>query len=380
VGGLALWGPASAAAGATAAVLALVLLAAGVALGARQARQQREQQAGLAEHLAAQAAFAQQVAPVWCGHVEASRQQMETAVAELSACFSSIVDQISAAVQTAAAETGTVDDAEHGLVAVFARSERELAAVIASQQRTVAGMRAMLEQVQGLDRFIAELQGMAADVAQIAQQTSLLSLNAAIEAARSGEMGRGFAIVAKEFRTLSARSGDTGRRMAEKVQLISQAITDTRAVVRESVQAEDSSMQTARDGIGHVLGEFRAITTALQNASTLLQQESVQIKSAVSGALVQLQFQDRVSQILSQVEASIAALPAHWAGSKGADGMDSMNGAHGTPPALDAQAFLEQLKSSYVMTDQHVVHAGGKAAGPKGSAAAAKDSTEITFF
>jgi len=62
---------------------------------------------------------------------------------------------------------------------------------------------------------------MAAEVANIAGQTNLLALNAAIEAARAGESGRGFAVVAGEVRNLSSLSSNTGKKMSDKVQVIS---------------------------------------------------------------------------------------------------------------------------------------------------------------
>lgn len=347
--------------------LAGALTLCGLALSLYQRHRLRAFMATIDEFLAQQHRFAQQVAPIWAGHIESSREQMERAIAALSESFSGITDKLENAVNAAAMETHSLTDADAGLVAVFTRSERQLAAVIEAQKSAMAGMAGMMSQVQGLDRFITELQEMAADVARIAQQTNLLSLNAAIEAARSGEMGRGFAVVAKEFRTLSTQSGDTGRRMAEKVSLISDAIVQTREVVRQTVDAEDGSMHTAEESIGRVLQEFKDITEALLRSSTLLRDESVGIKSEVGAALVQLQFQDRVSQIMSHVEQSIGQFPAHFQ-----DHVDK-HAQHGDLKALDSQAFLADLKSSYVMTDQHVVHAGGKVA----QAAA---TTEITFF
>jgi methyl-accepting chemotaxis protein len=224
----------------------------------------------------------------------------------------------------------------------------------------------MLGKVQGLDRFIQELHEMAADVAKIAQQTNLLSLNAAIEAARGGELGRGFAVVAQEFRMLSLQSGETGRRIAAKVDLISAAITETCKVVGESVTQEDKSMEVARASIGKVLDEFKAITDALQRASQLLKDESVGIKREVNDALVQLQFQDRVSQIMSQVISNIGRIPALM------QEQAQTYAQSGLLRPLDSESLLTELKKSYVMTDQHKVH--------KGEVVAKSEETEITFF
>ena len=350
----------------TAAILALVLFGAGLGLGLHMAARQTDLLQSLDSYLTAQQQFGKTVVPVWSGHIESSREQMEQAVSSLSERFSGIVDKLDEAVHTSSIETDSIEDSGKGLVAVFARSEQELGAVIASQKSAMTNMVSMLEKVQGLDRFNEELQAMAADVAKIAQQTNLLALNAAIEAARAGELGRGFAVVAKEFRMLSTQSGETGRRIAEKVGVISAAIVDTCNVVRDSVKQEDGSMLTAEASIGTVLADFRNITDALLRSSTLLKNESVGIKSEISDALVQLQFQDRVSQIMNHVKDNIERLP------------DFLQQHHqeydrvGVLQPLDSQALLAELKKTYVMADQHVIHKGGKVE--------QKNDAEITFF
>ena len=356
VGGLA-WGPL---------LVAPVLAAAGVLVSLRQRRREALLLQSMADYVAAQEHFGQELAPVWCRHIETSREQMEGAVSALSRQFAGIAAKLDEAVHTASMETSIVDDHETGLAAVFDRSQRELDAVIASQQAAGQSLVAMLHQVQGLDRFIQELHEMAADVAKIAQQTNLLSLNAAIEAARGGELGRGFAVVAQEFRMLSLQSGDTGRRIAAKVDLISKAITDTCKVVGDSVSQEDQSMEVARASIGKVLHDFKGITDALQRASQLLKDESVGIKREVNDALVQLQFQDRVSQIMTQVITSIGRIPPLM------QEQAEIYAQSGLLRPLDTESLLTELKKTYVMSDQHKVH--------QGEVVAKSEETEITFF
>jgi methyl-accepting chemotaxis protein len=348
------------------AITSAVLAVSGIGLGLQLAARQQILLDSLDSYLVAQQQFGAQVVPIWNGHIESSREQMESAIAALSERFSGIVDKLDQAVHTSSQETESIEDRDIGLVAVFARSEKELGAVIESQKTAMSSMVSMLEQVQGLDRFIVELQDMAADVAKIAQQTNLLALNAAIEAARAGELGRGFAVVAKEFHMLSTQSGDTGRRIAEKVGIISSAIIDTCRVVRESVKQEDGSMLTAQATIGTVLSDFRNITDALLRSSTLLKDESIGIKSEIGEALVQLQFQDRVSQIMNHVKNNIGQLPDFL------HHHQQQYAQCGTLQPLDSGTLLTDLKNTYVMADQHVIHQGGKVA--------RKDDSEITFF
>lgn len=333
-------------------VLALVLLAGGVLIGWMLARKEAALHQTVTDYLAGQTAYSQDVVPVWSGHIESSREQMEVAVNALSERFGGIVDKLDVALRTASQETDSMDST--GMVALFQRSQQELSALVNTQQAAMGNMENMLAKVQGLDRFVVELQDMASDVARIAQQTNLLALNAAIEAARAGELGRGFAVVAKEFRMLSNQSGETGRKIAEKVKIISAAIVDTCVVVRESVVAEDSSLEAAHVIIDRVVADFKGITEAFQRSRDLLQGESMSIQAEVNEALVQMQFQDRVSQILTQVIKNIERLPNAMQDQQQAYALTGELHAH------DPENMLAEMKKTYVMADQHVIHAGGK--------------------
>jgi methyl-accepting chemotaxis protein len=346
--------------------LAFLLASAGALLGFKLRALQYDLRQSLELYLQSQQQFGAQLAPIWSGHIESSRQQMGSAMDALTERFSGIVDKLDVAVRASESETCAIDDSEKGLVSVFARSEKELGAVIATQKQAMLSMSNMFDNVQGLSHFIVELNAMASEVARIAHQTNLLALNAAIEAARAGELGRGFAVVAKEVRMLSTQSGAAGRRIADTVGVISAAIVETSRLVKETVNQEEQSMQKAEAMIEQVLAEFKGITNALQRSSALLKVESVGIKSEIGEALVQFQFQDRVSQIMRHVSHNVEQLP------------EFLHKNHliytqsGVLQALDASDLLEVLKETYVMADQHVVHKGGKVM--------AKNETEITFF
>ena len=349
--------------------LAAMLAAGGVAAAYKMSARRTVSPQAAERYLAAQQLFGEKVVPVWTGHIETSRTQMENAISALSTDFSRIVDQLDEAVHSAGAATQSIEgggDGGNGLVAVFVDSEKQLAGVVASQKAAMTSMTAMLDKVQGLDRFITELHEMAADVAKIAAQSNLLALNAAIEAARAGELGRGFAVVANGFRMLSNQSGDTGRRIAEKVSVISDAIRSTCQAAVESVRQEDGAMVASEATIDSVLGGFRTVTDALLTSSSLLKEESVGIKNEVGEALVQLQFQDRVNQILTQVKASIEQLPIVLAHNR------EQFMRHGELQPLDAAGLLGEMKKNYVMSDQRAVHEGGEVRKTSGS--------DITFF
>lgn len=350
-------------------VCALLLLAAGVGVGLKQLAQEAAAKRVQDQFLAEQQRFGEHVAPVWSGHIESSRQQMETAIAELSLRFAGIVDKLGETLQNADLEAATTrtDGVDTSMMAVFARAETELSSIIAAQRDAMSSMSLMLEKVQGLDRFTGELQDMAHEVAKIAQQSNLLSLNAAIEAARAGDLGRGFAVVAKEFRTLSNQSGDTGRHIAAKVGVISAAISEACDVVRDSVAQRESRVHATEATIAHVLTEIRDITGGLERSGALLKDESTAIQTEIGRSLVEFQFQDRVSQILSLLRTNIEHWPNYLRN------REEQYVREGSVAPLDPNEFLDELKKTYVMKDQHVIHSGG-------AATQAKSDDEITFF
>ena len=310
--------------------------------------------------------FGDAVLPIWCRHIENSRTQMEEAVADLAGRFSSIVDKLDNALHVSSMDGGK---GAPSMTEVFARSESQLGSVVTSMKSAMTSKQAMLAQIKDLERFTRELRDMAEGVASIAAQTNLLALNAAIEAARAGPAGRGFAVVAQEVRNLSSRSAETGRNISNRVGLISSAILAASQAAEQSSEQEDRSMQSAEGMIETVLADFRAMTDALVQSSELLKQESIGIQGEVGQALVQLQFQDRVSQVMAHVRENMELLPALLRENRG------RYQAGRVLEPLDPAPLLQELQKTYAMAEEHAVHSGSKHAAP-----AAAEADEITFF
>jgi methyl-accepting chemotaxis protein len=348
------------------AIAALAFLCTGVTISVRMREENRRMLATVAAYVLAHERFGEEVAPVWTAHIGASMAQMDDAVSTLTSRFSGIVDKLEETVRVSSAATESIDGGNQGLVAVFADSEHRLGSVLASLKSATESQCAMLSQIKALERLTSELKDMADDVTSIAWQTNLLALNAAIEAARAGEAGRGFAVVAHEVRVLSNKSADTGKRISHKIECINETIVAACRAADISLHDEQRAIQASEQVISGVLNDFRNVTDALVQSSSLLKEESVGIKHDVSDALVQLQFQDRVNQIMGHVKDNISLLPEVFAISRRKFEMDGAL----QPP--EPNAMLDALESTYAMAEERAVHRGKEIAVAK--------QAEVIFF
>jgi methyl-accepting chemotaxis protein len=247
-----------------------------------------------------------------------------------------------------------------GMVETLEASRAELEAITRSLHAALENKREMLREIACLAGFTGELKKMAADVGNIAGQTNLLALNAAIEAARAGEAGRGFAVVADAVRKLSTQSGETGKRITEKVDAVNAAIAATLDAADQTARLDETTISGADSAVAGILGRFSTAAEALGTSSEILQRESTGIRGEVADVLVSLQFQDRVSQMLVHIQNDLVKLD------------QQVSAPDGERAAFDVEGWLNELANSYTMAEQHAVHAGGGDARPQGS--------EITFF
>jgi methyl-accepting chemotaxis protein len=308
-----------------------------------------------------------EVVPIWSRQVETTRNQTETAIMDLANRFVGINAKLEASVRASQSAAGDLaGNAEGGALAVMSQSESSLTSVIDTIREAQHSRNDMLEQVRSLNDYTGELRAMAVKVAEIAAQTNLLALNAAIEAARAGEAGRGFAVVADEVRKLSSLSSETGKKMSGTVDIISNAISSVFKIAESSSEHDFKSVASSELIIQQVLQSFNNVTSHLSDSAELLQQESAGIRNELSDVLVSLQFQDRVSQILVHVRNNMEKLHQHLQQYK-------RDKAASVPVKnIDIKTWLAEMEALYATQEQVHTHRGTQ------SSAAVKQ--EITFF
>lgn len=304
------------------------------------------------------------VLPIWARQIGTARVQTEDAITALSARFAGIAQKLEAA--EAASRDAAGGEGSGGMVGTLTASRQELDGIMISLRKAMDNKRSMLQEVACLAGFTEELKKMAEDVGSIAGQTNLLALNAAIEAARAGETGRGFAVVADAVRKLSTQSGETGKRIAEKVEAVNAAIRATLNAANQTAKLDEETIQGAETAVTRILEQFQAAGDGLAASSEIMQRESSGIRGEVTDVLVSLQFQDRVSQMLTHVQNDLEKLEKHVSELRGAEPLQ------GGAQRFDVSAWLNDLAKSYTTAEQLAVHTGTNNA--------RLQESEITFF
>ena len=146
------------------------------------------------------------------------------------------------------------------------------------------------------------------DVRDIASQTNLLALNAAIEAARAGEAGRGFAVVADEVRKLSKKSDDFSAEINETTQGIKDALDSAGEVVHRVVSADMSVAINSKKKVSDMSHVMAALNAKTGEVIAETGDVSEQIAAMVNQAVTSLQFEDMSTQLSQHIERRIDAV------------------------------------------------------------------------
>jgi methyl-accepting chemotaxis protein len=301
------------------------------------------------------------VLPIWSRQIEAARSISETSVLKLSERFGTLSSNISNSVSSNGGQ-----DASQQLVDLLEVGQHDLNSIVLALRAALTNKESELKEVMQLSGFTEQLQQMAKFVGDIASQTNLLALNAAIEAARAGEAGRGFAVVADEVRKLSSMSGETGRKISETVITVNAAIARTVQMSRHHAEQDTLTLADSERVVSQVIEHFRATAQTIVRSSHDVQQQSANVADEIAQVLVALQFQDRVSQMLTLITHDLGKLQQQL------DERHALSlSGHALAP-MTSDRWLHELSTAYTMPEQHAIH--------DGKPHAKADANEITFF
>ncbi|WLH77946.1 methyl-accepting chemotaxis protein [Pseudomonas sp. FP2335] len=185
-------------------------------------------------------------------------EQAATAVTQMSAA----VDEVAGnAVSSAEASKASDEDSKHG--------HYQISETISSIQNLVDEVLGASNKAEGLAVQAQDISKVLEVIRGIAGQTNLLALNAAIEAARAGEAGRGFAVVADEVRSLAQRTQDSTEEIEQMINGIQQGTQDTVGALNSSAEHAGQTLQRANSA-GSALEKITAAISQISQRNLVI--------------------------------------------------------------------------------------------------------------
>ncbi|TMO59030.1 hypothetical protein CWC18_16875 [Pseudoalteromonas aurantia] len=200
-------------------------------------------------------------------------QAMSTSITEMTETVASVASSIHSTLEEVEKAS---TEAEQGELVLLKNVDS-----ISELGKTIEGSANVIQQ---LNNDTVSISSVLAEIKGIAEQTNLLALNAAIEAARAGEQGRGFAVVADEVRSLASRT-------QESTQEIQSAIEHLVSGAQQAVDSMTSSQQASRecvDGINSVKNMLHSIVESIQTIRDMSQQIAAASEQQTVAAQTQL--------------------------------------------------------------------------------------------
>ncbi len=185
-------------------------------------------------------------------------EQAATAVTQMSAA----VDEVAGnAVSSAEASQASDEDSKHG--------HYQISETISSIQNLVDEVLGASNKAEGLAVQAQDISKVLEVIRGIAGQTNLLALNAAIEAARAGEAGRGFAVVADEVRSLAQRTQDSTEEIEQMISAIQQGTQNTVEALNSSADHAGQTLQRANSA-GSALEKITAAISQISQRNLVI--------------------------------------------------------------------------------------------------------------
>jgi methyl-accepting chemotaxis protein len=255
-------------------------------------------------------------------------------------------------------------------------SNREIITALEMQlQEQNTAMHAEFERIGGLAGEVRALTPLIKIITSIAQQTSLLALNAEIEAARAGSAGRGFGVVAIEVRKLSVLATRAATDIATKINSTCKRVETEMADAKSSLEQYESNtgMQNLIAGLSEMQQEFCKNGELLLEVINEVDSNYKESINRLSEALGHIQFQDVMRQRMEHVQQALMEMREHllWLSEKAGD-----TGWDGQLDRTFANLLAAHL-DQYHMASQTVTHL---AVAGTGNAHAADNRPAIELF
>jgi len=236
--------------------------------------------------------------------INTASQEVSTASlhqADATSSMAAAIEELTVSINHISDSTRDTQDDSHQSAELAADGEARVSTAAGAIKDLAGSVTGASEKIRHLEGRIKEISGIAGVIKEIAAQTNLLALNAAIEAARAGEQGRGFAVVADEVRKLAERTASATVEIEDMIVSI-QSETD------QTVQVMDAALPKVEEGVTLAEAAADSLRQIRAGSETTLHRiqdvaEATREQSSTSTSIAQ-----RVEQIAQMVEETSAAM------------------------------------------------------------------------
>jgi methyl-accepting chemotaxis protein len=217
-----------------------------------------------------------------------------------------ITNQISNVINQVAGNAEAVVRESDQAAAAASEGSKTVSDTITGMVRIKEKVGQSAEKVQEMGRRSSEIGAITSMIEDIASQTNLLALNAAIEAARAGEAGKGFAVVADEVRKLAERSSISAREINELVKGIQDTVNEAVHAMEEGANEVEIGLGTAEKA-GLALSAIDQVSERLKNEADSTASAAEEMAASASELVAAV---DSVSAVVEQNTASTEEMAA----------------------------------------------------------------------
>jgi len=233
-------------------------------------------------------------------HLNSSFHELQDYMMRQKVAGDTLVSEMSA---SATGEKENADDADsaHG-IKEFVRETSEtlqyfVDLVIITSKQSVE----TVHKIDDVAEQMGDMVSMQGNIRKIADQTNLLALNAAIEAARAGEAGRGFAVVADEVRRLSQISNQFSDEISAKIAQTMATVESTRILVGDMATQDMSVAIRSKGTVDDIMRHMETLDGSIEHTLSEFGEVGVMVEASVGNAIRALQFEDISRQLLGHV-------------------------------------------------------------------------------
>jgi aerotaxis receptor len=230
-------------------------------------------------------------------------QSVATAAEEFTQTVAEVADSAGRASDTAATSRSLV-----------AESATSISSSMGATERVVGAVQASSGSIDSLNQAIQKIGDITNSIKEIADQTNLLALNAAIEAARAGEQGRGFAVVADEVRKLAERTSssttDIARTVAEFRAITEQAVVSMNRATSD-VEEGIGKMRSSVDGLGRITESSNEVAGMAEHIAAAAKEQAAASADVASNVSAVSALIDQNTAIAHEAWGTLQSLTGH---------------------------------------------------------------------